>query len=441
MRQDINTLPAPSQEGKGYSPHNLIVVSDGNFSPLERGQGVCKCLFQWLFLILQAMTIPFYTHATSPEGIRFIPTSLTVNDDSVRINLTVRAKDVRVPSGESLTLTPSLHYGEKLVSLPPIVFSGSRRARFDRREETVNPDRNRPVPYHVWICSGRRNDYTLRYLVSLPYASWMEHAELRLRQVSRDCCTERVLAEDVLTKDIGLVSPCAEVTHPLPPVERVKEYSKDSKDSVEDLVEQSVAKSVVVEVEPVVKPKEKPLENRDILPVNQANGPVAVSATLYLDYPRGSSKIDPWFGRNRRELLKVDSLLIPLLGNPHVHIKEIRITGYASPDGAYYNNEALAKSRSQGFHSYLTRLYGLEAYPVRTAWVAEDWEGLRRLIRGKPYEKAACFIIDNYGIFEGRERYLMDLSEGWPYKEMLNELFPQLRRMEIHILYDERHEK
>lgn len=161
------------------------------------------------------------------------------------------------------------------------------------------------------------------------------------------------------------------------------------------------------------------------------------SATLYIDYPRGGSAVDPLFGNNNAELRKVDKLLAPLLGNPHVQIKEIRITGYASPDGPYYNNETLAKARSTGFKSYLTRSYGLQDYPLRLAWVAEDWEGLRPLLRGKPYEKAALFIIDNYGVFEGRERFLMELDGGRPYKEMLHELFPRLRRLEIHILYNE----
>lgn len=373
------------------------------------------------FLVICLLILVSIHPVFSQEGIRFIPRSLTVSEDSVRIDLTIRAKGIAIPSEQALTLTPSLHFGKKQVALPPVVFSGSQRARFDKREEVVNPDRNKPIPYHVWITGRRRNDYTLRYLVSIPYASWMEHASLRLRQVSRDCCTELLLADDVLTKDIDLPSPCvaavrvdtvvkvvpalqevekvATVTRPLPPVEREEEY-------------------------PRRKPEQE-MERR-------------VAVTLYVDYVRGGSRVDPSYGNNSMELRKAERMLVPLLGDPNIYIKEIRITGYASPDGAYYDNEALAKARSLGFRIYLTKSYGLQDYPFRTAWVAEDWEGLRKLIKGKPYEAAVNFIIDNYGIFEGRERYLMDLQGRRPYQDMLQNLFPKLRRIELSILYNER---
>ena len=363
--------------------------------------------------------------ALSQDAIRFVPRSLTVSDDSVRIDLTIRAQGISIPSGESLILTPSLRRGKKRVALPPVVFSGSRRARFDRREEAVDPDRNRPVPYHVWVCGRKRNDYTLRYLVSLPYASWMEHASLVLRQAGRDCCTEWLLADEVLTADIGLPSPCELLAEAQP--EKGGQAPKPPKPAVAvDTLRREPARMAPVAVPAPYK------QAVAIVPVERH-----ASATLYIDYPRGGSAVDPLFGGNNAELRKVDKLLAPLLGNPHVQIKEIRITGYASPDGPYYNNETLAKARSTGFKSYLTRSYGLQDYPLRLAWVAEDWEGLRPLLRGKPYEKAALFIIDNYGVFEGRERFLMELDGGRPYKEMLHELFPRLRRLEIHILYNE----
>ena len=156
-----NTPPAPSREGNGY-PRPLSSCSrsraqvsycDGSiFLPSREGAGgVLSFILLSLFLLLNIYT------ACSQEAIRFIPRSLTVSDDSVRIDLTIRAKGISMPTSESLILTPSLRCGKKRVALPPVVFSGSRRARFDRREEAVDPDRNRPVPYHVWVCGRRRH--------------------------------------------------------------------------------------------------------------------------------------------------------------------------------------------------------------------------------------------------------------------------------------------
>lgn len=415
MEQEYNTswicqlplvpvLGARSQKGRRRQVRERVLT------------GVLRLIFILLFMTGNSFL------ALSQDAIRFVPRSLTVSDDSVRIDLAIRAQGISMPSGESLILTPSLRCGKKRVVLPPVVFSGRRRARFDRREEAVDPDRNRPVPYHVWICGRRRNDYTLRYRVSLPYASWMEHASLALRQTGRDCCTEWLLADEVLTEDIGLPSPC--------------ELPAEARPEKAEATAIPVVKADTLRREPPsMAPATVPAPYRQTVravPVERH-----VSATLYIDYPRGGSAVDPLFGGNGIELGKAERLFAPLLGNPDVQIKEIRITGYASPDGPYLNNEALAKARSTGFKSYLTRSYGLQDYPLRVAWVAEDWEGLRPLLRGKPYEKEALFIIDSYGVFEGRERYLMQLDGGRPYKEMLRELFPRLRRLEIHILYNE----
>ena len=46
------------------------------------------------------------------------------------------------------------------------------------------------------------------------------------------------------------------------------------------------------------------------------------------------------------------------------------------------------------------------------------------------------YLIDHVGIFAGRERKLMDLDKGAPYKYMLKEFFPALRRVEITVNYD-----
>lgn len=45
-------------------------------------------------------------------------------------------------------------------------------------------------------------------------------------------------------------------------------------------------------------------------------------------------------------------------------------------------------------------------------------------------------IIDGMGIFDGREGKLMALEGGIPYREMLKEMFPLLRRVEIKVEYD-----
>lgn len=90
------------------------------------------------FLVICLLILVSIHPVFSQEGIRFIPWSLMVSEDSVRIDLTIRAKGIAIPSEQALTLTPSLHFGKKQVALPPVFFSGSQRARFDKWEEEVN---------------------------------------------------------------------------------------------------------------------------------------------------------------------------------------------------------------------------------------------------------------------------------------------------------------
>lgn len=48
-------------------------------------------------------------------------------------------------------------------------------------------------------------------------------------------------------------------------------------------------------------------------------------------------------------------------------------------------------------------------------------------------------MISGTGIFEGRERDLMVLRGGVPYREMSARLFPLLRRIGVVVRYDVRH--
>jgi hypothetical protein len=350
--------------------------------------------------------------------IRIVSNPYAIRDDSVRIDLDIHVSDIELATERSLSLIPELVYEEKRVSLPFILLQGSRRARFDHREALISPERFQGEPYHTWVGIRKDRVYTLRYQVSLPYASWMQHASLRLRQEGKDCCNVSLLDSSVLTQDIDLPSPC--------PVVAVLPEEKPEQPVEAPVIEPSPMDKPSVSDSRTVKYEEYDVDLRQY----------RTKITAYIDYPRGSSAIDTRFGHNEEELDKVEAFFSPLLSNPNVLFKEIRITGYASPEGDYYSNETLSKARAYSFRAYLEKRYGLEAYPFRIAWVAEDWEGLRRILPGKPYAGEVEAIIRRYGIFQNRERHLMELDGGFPYRDMLRTLYPQLRRIEINVIYE-----
>lgn len=107
--------------------------------------------------------------------------------------------------------------------------------------------------------------------------------------------------------------------------------------------------------------------------------------------------------------------------------------------GSYKANDRLAQNRVNGFKSYLENKYALSShYPVDVTWVAEDWDQLYKMVADSDmrYRNEVLLLIDRVGIFEGREKELMELAGGAPYKYMLKEFFPALRRVEITVNYD-----
>ena len=163
------------------------------------------------------------------------------------------------------------------------------------------------------------------------------------------------------------------------------------------------------------------------------------SLNLYLNYPQGSAKVLPEFGNNEDELTKLDVFIHQVFRDSLIYVDSIRLTGYCSIEGSYGVNERLAKTRAVGLKTYLDNRYQLSSrYPVRVNWIAEDWAELRKLVAAShmAYRDEVLYLIDNVGIFAGREKKLMDLANGAPYKYMLKEFFPALRRVEVTVNYD-----
>lgn len=163
------------------------------------------------------------------------------------------------------------------------------------------------------------------------------------------------------------------------------------------------------------------------------------SLSCYLNYPQGSAKILPDFENNASELEKLDAFIRQVFRDSLIYVDSIRLTGYCSIEGSFNTNERLAKTRALGFKTYLDNEYGLsQRYPIRVNWIAEDWDMLRELVEESDmrYRSEVLNLITNVGVFQGREKKLMDLAGGVPYKYMLKNFFPALRRVEITVNYD-----
>ena len=154
--------------------------------------------------------------------------------------------------------------------------------------------------------------------------------------------------------------------------------------------------------------------------------------TAFIDYPAGSTTLNPKYGNNRAELEKLNDRLRPLLASQKR--MRIELTGYASPDGSTKENEQLAGNRTIQFKNYLLKQYQLPNDGIVSVdWGGEDWEGLRSAVAasGKAYTAKVLAILDGTISPDQRRKQLRDLEKGTVYKDMEKTFFARLRRIEL----------
>lgn len=397
------------------------------------------------------------------EGIRISTRSIHIHNDSLFIDLNMNLEDVHAASGVSFTFTPCLCYQGQLMELPPVVVTGARRARFDIREKALSGRKGEAKPYRI-LTENKKTNKNIRYNIGIPFTSWMQYAALALKQESKDCCVEQLLSTDTLTRNIGLHQP----TQPRryfaaakPDSNRYQAAAIMPVMTSAPITPQAVAPALTMPVTatpmavttavpclPVVTPcmPLSPVALAGYLPMVSYLTPDkrelvkerTASAVLYIDYPVNVYEVYLDYKNNRREVDKADSILTPVLSNGFTIISQIRIRGYASPDGNYQDNEKLASRRSRLFMHYISDAYSIPEKLFDVSWVAEDWDGTIDLLQRiqPPYYQESLNIIHRWGVFSGREKQLMDLRGGEPYKYMLHNLFPLLRRIELVVQYN-----
>lgn len=156
--------------------------------------------------------------------------------------------------------------------------------------------------------------------------------------------------------------------------------------------------------------------------------------TAYIDFPANGIQINPKYGNNRAELVKLEEQLNALLQSSRASVKHIRITGYASPDGNTKENERLAGNRAIQFKNYLVKQFHLPAdCQVSVDWVGEDWDGLQRLVAGsaKKYNAQVTAIFQLTDDPDIRRKQIKAIDSGAIYKDIEKNFFGRLRRMEL----------
>lgn len=401
-----------------------------------------------VLIVLLLVLLPMAS--ATAQGVRILSQEVALVKDSLHLFLKMDLSGVTINRHTAVHFTPILRGVYTQLPLAPVVLSGMKRYRFDRREWALRtPSEVPPVtPYAVLIQTRRQRPDIVNYHIAIPYSTWMRGASLLLNQEIKDCCELEWLCTDTLAQSLsglsaGLpeIAPAqaeakvpVEVT-PVPvaaPVPAEAPVEQKVQSVIPDPVQDTSKPPYTPEPESI--PKQKPAPA--IVPDEEPNSETIV---LYIDYPIGKEEVFPYFSDNRHELRKLSRIFNDAGNFLTPTVKEIQVCGYCSPDGTYANNERLAASRARFFAEYLHATYKLRGLRIVTTAVAEDWEGLCDLIRDDTpwYADRVLDIIRTYGVFSGREKRLMDLDGGTPYRDMLHRYFPLLRRIEVKVIHEE----
>lgn len=155
-------------------------------------------------------------------------------------------------------------------------------------------------------------------------------------------------------------------------------------------------------------------------------------------------RVDRWeveedYMDNQECLARLDSVLSPLLADgSRCRLDGLHVRGYASPEGPRDHNQTLSERRAESFSAWLCRHYRLSPEAVSRSGEGEDWEGLHRMVEAdslSPWYKEVSLLIRRHALSGVRKRKLQELDGGKAWRELLGQLYPSLRRMEVEIRY------
>lgn len=162
-----------------------------------------------------------------------------------------------------------------------------------------------------------------------------------------------------------------------------------------------------------------------------------------INYEKGKSNVRPAELKDK-DIVDLQAWLQATQSNPKINIKSINIVGYASPEGEEDKNNSLSTDRSNtGKETVLgvakkakndkaqTEIYSLKGS-------GEDYEGFKRELTASKFnedEKNLILrVLEMYKESSKREEEMRAM--GKTFTQLDKDIFPLLRRSEIHVIYD-----
>lgn len=326
-----------------------------------------------------------------PE-VKFEKQSVLKDGDQVFCRMDISLDRIYVSTNDMLVLTPVIKAADKSreVKLSSVIVTGKRRGKaFERNVVLGKLPENYMNPAAV-VLRKNGKPQNINYSEVVPFEEWMNDASLFVRSQIAGCADCRKEQSERLIAQPLLYQPAFKVSY------------------------------IVPEVEPVKSRSDK--------------------YTATLNFRVNKSDLDPGYMNNRAILAEADSLVLELLNNKDLTVKDFRIVGYASPESSVSHNRSLSERRANVFADYLSHKHNISRNRMAVSAYGEDWEMTRDLIVASDIsdKNEILRIIDNVSNPDARDIHLKKLSEGSTYQTMLRDYYPKVRRTEYTVSYDVR---
>lgn len=167
------------------------------------------------------------------------------------------------------------------------------------------------------------------------------------------------------------------------------------------------------------------------------------SYTAQINYDKSKSIVKP-NELKESDIKALEAWLVAAQSNPKIAIKNVSVTGFASPEGEQGTNESLSSDRSntakeaaKGIAKKAKNTKGQEEI-YSTSGRGEDWEGFKAELAKsnmKQDEKDLVVrVLEMYKDPVQREQEIRNMAKTFTFLEQ--NILPRLRRSEIRVIYD-----
>jgi len=351
-------------------------------------------VFLLLFFSIFLFGAPIATAQTSPGAIRIEQKTYALEVDSVYIQMDIFYDKTKLKSTTSVLLIPEIKSGSRSLELPAVIVCGSNAYKSFKRMSAFGYT---PYGADIALDASGKNPNSYSYKVAVRYESWMDDAEFTLKEEQCHCNGESVpLALEILAKDLE---------------------NRNHKDVPERYEPRLSYSYIIPEVEEVKRRSEY--------------------VTAYLNFYTGKWDIVTNYRDNARELDKIYNLIESLRSDSDATVTGIIVEGYASPEGTAASNQTLSERRAEAVKNHVKSLYRYNDSFFTSKGMGEDWITLDSLVSKSQvdHKYELLSIIRNDEPTDIRDRQLVSLAGGAPYRQILNELYPLLRRVEYKMDY------